>query len=184
MNRRKTPRSRAPKGRSRAALGPRKVGPENFKHMIRVTVNGVERGATVEPRMLLVHFIRDVLRLTGTHIGCDTTNCGACTLLLNGRAVKSCAIFAVQADGGEVLTIEGLAKDGKLNPIQEAFWDNHGLQCGFCTPGMICASKSLLADHPNPTENDIRQGLSGNLCRCGAYPNIVKAVRSAAEVKG
>ena len=181
MNRRKTPRSRAPKGRSRAALGPRKVGPENFKNMVRVTVNGVEREATVEPRMLLVHFIRDVLRLTGTHIGCDTTNCGACTLMLNGRAVKSCAIFAVQADGGEVLTIEGLAKDGKLNPIQEAFWDNHGLQCGFCTPGMIMTAYDFLRKNSNPSEFEIRRAISGNLCRCTGYQNIVKAVAAAAE---
>lgn len=181
MNRRKTSRSRAPKRRSRASLGPRKVGPENFKHMIRVTVNGVEREATVEPRMLLVHFIRDMLRLTGTHIGCDTTNCGACTLLLNGRAVKSCAIFAVQADGGEILTIEGLAKDGKLNPIQEAFWDNHGLQCGFCTPGMIMTAYDFLRKNSNPSEYEIRRAISGNLCRCTGYQNIVKAVAAASE---
>ncbi len=181
MSRRKAPRGRALRGRSGTVLGPRKVGPENLKHTIKVTVNGVEREATVEPRMLLVHFIRDVLRLTGTHIGCDTTNCGACTLILNGKAVKSCALFAVQADGSEILTIENLAKDGKLHPIQEAFWNNHGLQCGFCTPGMIMAAYDFLSKNPTPSEYEIRRAISGNLCRCTGYQNIVKAIAAAAE---
>jgi len=148
---------------------------------ITVTINGTVREAEVEPRLLLVHFIREVLGLTGTHIGCDTTNCGACTVLLDGRAVKSCTIFAVQADGRTVLTVEGLARDGQLHPIQEAFHQNHGLQCGFCTPGMMMTAYALLQRIPNPTEEQIRWGISGNLCRCTGYVNIVAAIRDAAE---
>ena len=148
---------------------------------IEITVNGAKHQADIEPRLLLVHFIREVLNLTGTHIGCDTTNCGACTVLLNGRAVKSCTLFAVQADGGEILTVEGLAKDGKLHPIQEGFHLEHGLQCGFCTPGMMLSACELLSKNPHPTEEEIRWGISGNLCRCTGYTNIVKAIQHAAE---
>ena len=150
------------------------------KQSIQVKVNGTEREATVEPRLLLVHFIRDVLRLTGTHVGCDTTNCGACTVLLDGRAVKSCTMFAVQADGRELMTIEGVALDGQLHPLQEGFKEEHGLQCGFCTPGMIMTSYALLGKNPKPSEEEIRWGISGNLCRCTGYQNIVKAVQYAA----
>lgn len=146
---------------------------------ISVSVNGQRRSADVEPRMLLVHFLRDMLHLTGTHVGCDTTSCGACTVLLNGQAVKSCTVLAVQADGHEVTTIEGVASDGALHPVQEAFWNEHGLQCGFCTPGMIMASIALLDRLPKPTDEQIRAGLEGNLCRCTGYENIVKAVRVA-----
>jgi carbon-monoxide dehydrogenase small subunit len=148
---------------------------------VKVTVNGEVTETDIEPRLLLVHFLREVLNLTGTHIGCDTTSCGACTVILNGRAVKSCTVFAVQADGGEVLTVEGLYRDGALHPIQQAFTDKHSLQCGFCTPGMMLSSMALLADNPHPTEDEIRWGLSGNLCRCTGYVNIVKAVQQAAE---
>jgi len=148
---------------------------------ISVTVNGAAKSAEVEPRLLLVHLLREVLGLTGTHIGCDTTNCGACTVLLDGRPVKSCTIFAVQADGREVMTVEGLAKDGQLHPIQEAFHEKHGLQCGFCTPGMMMTATALLQRNPNPTEGEIRWGISGNLCRCTGYVNIVEAVKYAAE---
>jgi carbon-monoxide dehydrogenase small subunit len=151
------------------------------KHKITVTVNGQPRQAEVPARLLLVHFIRETLGLTGTHIGCDTTSCGACTVLLNGRAVKSCTILAVQANGGEITTVEGLAQNGKLHPIQEGFHMEHGLQCGFCTPGMMLSAIALLKQNPNPTEDDIRWGLSGNLCRCTGYVNIVKAVQYAAE---
>ncbi len=154
---------------------------QNFTQEITVTVNGTQRKASVEPRMLLVHFIRDVLRLTGTHIGCDSSNCGACTIILNGRAVKSCTLLAVQADAGEILTIEGLAKNGNLHPLQQAFWDKHGLQCGFCTPGMIMAAYDFLKKNPKPTEYEIRKAVSGNLCRCTGYQNIVKAIVDAAE---
>ncbi len=150
------------------------------KQKISIKVNGVRREAEVEPRLLLVHFIRDVLGLTGTHIGCDTTNCGACTVVLDGRGIKSCTIFAVQADGRELLTIEGLAKDGQLHPLQEGFREEHGLQCGFCTPGMIMAAYALLRKNPNPSEQDIRWGIAGNLCRCTGYMNIVKAIQYAA----
>jgi len=150
-------------------------------HKITVTVNGQPRQAEVPARLLLVHFIRETLGLTGTHIGCDTTSCGACTVLLNGRAVKSCTILAVQANGGEITTVEGLAQNGKLHPIQEGFHMEHGLQCGFCTPGMMLSAIALLKQNPNPTEDDIRWGLSGNLCRCTGYVNIVKAVQYAAE---
>ncbi|AOL17865.1 carbon monoxide dehydrogenase [Sulfolobus sp. A20] len=148
---------------------------------VKITINGKPYEADIEPRLLLVHFIRDIAGLTGTHIGCDTTNCGACTVILNGKAVKSCTIFAVQANGKEVLTIEGLAKDGKLHPIQEGFWVKHGLQCGYCTPGMIMAAYQLLMRNPNPTEEEIRWGISGNLCRCTGYQNIVEAIKYAAE---
>ena len=148
---------------------------------IRVTVNGKRRQADVEPRLLLVHFLREHLRLTGTHVGCDTTQCGACTVLLDGRSVKSCTMFAVQADGSEVTTIEGLAANGELHPLQKAFWEEHGLQCGFCTPGMMMTSVALLESNPDPTEEEIRWAISGNLCRCTGYMNIVKSVRYAAE---
>ncbi len=151
------------------------------KRAITVTVNGRQYQSEVEPRMLLVHYLRDVLDLTGTHIGCDTSQCGACNVLLNGESVKSCTMFAVQADGSEVTTIEGLTPEGGLHPIQEAFWEKHGLQCGFCTPGMIVASYQLLKNNPNPTEAEIRKGLEGNICRCTGYQNIVRAVQSAAE---
>ena len=150
---------------------------------ILVTVNGEERAVEVEPRDLLVHTLRDELGLTGTHVGCDTSSCGACTVHLDGEAVKSCTVLSVQADGHEVTTIEGLAvADGELHPLQQAFWEQHGLQCGFCTPGMIMAAADLLARNPNPTEEEIRHGLEGNLCRCTGYHNIVKAVQQAAAV--
>jgi carbon-monoxide dehydrogenase small subunit len=148
---------------------------------IRVKVNGKDRAAAVEPRLLLVHFIREHLALTGTHIGCDTTNCGACTVLLDGRAVKSCTLFAVQTDGRELRTIEGVGNSSALHPLQEGFKESHGLQCGFCTPGMIMSACALLEKNPHPTEEDIRWGISGNLCRCTGYQNIVKAVQYAAE---
>jgi len=151
------------------------------KELVQITVNGRHREASVEPRLLLVHLIRDVLGLTGTHIGCDTSNCGACTVILNGKSVKSCTAFAVQADGGEVLTVEGLMKDGQYHPLQEGFREEHGLQCGFCTPGMLMSSYALLQKNPNPTEQDIRWGISGNLCRCTGYQNIVKSVQFAAR---
>ena len=149
---------------------------------ITLTVNGATRTNQVEPRLLLADYLRSVLDLTGTHVGCDTSNCGACTVSLNGDAVKSCTVFAVQADGADVTTLEGLASDdGTLHPIQEGFWEKHGLQCGFCTPGMIMSSLDLLSKNPDPTEAEIREGLSGNLCRCTGYHNIVLAVQFAAE---
>ncbi|MCY4653982.1 MAG: (2Fe-2S)-binding protein [Dehalococcoidia bacterium] len=149
---------------------------------ISITVNGTTHTSEVEPRLLLVEYLRDVLNLTGTHVGCDTSNCGACTVSLNGSAVKSCTVFAVQADGGEVTTVEGLASDdGDLHPIQEGFWEMHGLQCGFCTPGMIMSSYELLQNNPNPSEAEIRHGIAGNFCRCTGYHNIVKAVQYAAD---
>jgi carbon-monoxide dehydrogenase small subunit len=151
------------------------------KREITVTVNGKQYHSQVEPRMLLVHYLRDELDLTGTHIGCDTSQCGACTVLLNGDSVKACTLLAVQADGSEVTTIEGLAPEGGLHPIQEGFWEKHGLQCGFCTPGMIMASYQILKNNPNPTEAEIRKGLEGNICRCTGYQNIVRAVQYAAE---
>ncbi len=151
------------------------------KREITVTVNGKQHHSSVEPRMLLVHYLREVLDLTGTHIGCDTSQCGACTVLLNGDSVKSCTVLAVQADGQEVTTIEGLATDDNLHPIQEGFWEKHGLQCGFCTPGMIMASYQLLKNNPTPTEAEIRKGLEGNICRCTGYQNIVRAVQYASE---
>ena len=150
---------------------------------IHVTVNGTEHEADVEPRLLLVHFIREDLELTGTHIGCDTTNCGACTVLLDDVPVKSCTVFAVQADGSQVMTVEGLAQNGNLHPIQEGFREEHGLQCGFCTPGMLMTSYALLERQTDPTEDDIRKAISGNLCRCTGYVNIVKAVQYAAQKK-
>ena len=151
-----------------------------MKKQIVVTVNGEQHTDEIEPRLLLVHYLRDDLRLTGTHVGCETSLCGACTVMLNGQSVKSCTVLAVQADGGEVLTVEGLEKDGKLHPLQDGFWEEHGLQCGYCTPGMIMASYQLLQRHPNPTEEQIRHGLEGNLCRCTGYQHIVKAVQHAA----
>ena len=146
---------------------------------VEVTINGKKHEAEVEPRLLLVHLIRDVLRLTGTHIGCDTTHCGACTIVLDGRPVKSCTIFAVQAHGREILTVEGLEQDGKLHPVQEGFMQEHGLQCGYCTPGMLMTSYAFLKKNPSPTEDDIRWAISGNLCRCTGYVNIVKSVEYA-----
>jgi carbon-monoxide dehydrogenase small subunit len=148
---------------------------------ITVTINGEKRQDDVEPRLLLVHYLRDVLGLTGTHVGCETTLCGACTVHLNGNAVKSCTVLTVQADGGQVTTIEGLAKDGKLHPLQEGFWEEHGLQCGYCTPGMIMAATQLLERTPNPSDEEIRHGLEGNLCRCTGYQHIVNAVKHAAK---
>jgi carbon-monoxide dehydrogenase small subunit len=144
-------------------------------------VNGVKQTREVEPRLLLVHLLRDTLGLTGTHVGCDTSNCGACTVHLNGDAVKSCTVLAVQADGAEVTSIEGLGSEDHLHPMQEAFWQHHGLQCGYCTPGMIMAASDLIAKNPQPSEEDVREALAGNLCRCTGYHNIVKAVLSAAE---
>jgi len=148
---------------------------------ITINLNGADIVAEVEPRLLLVHFIREVANQTGTHIGCDTTSCGACTVLLDGKAVKSCTLFAVQADGRKVTTVEGLAQDGKLHPIQEGFHEKHGLQCGFCTPGMMLTSVAFLQKNQNPTEEEIRWAISGNLCRCTGYVNIVEAVKYAAE---
>ncbi len=150
-------------------------------HSVTVTVNGKAQTAQVESRTLLVHFLRDQLGLTGTNIGCDTSQCGSCTVILDGQAVKSCTVLAVQADGSNVTTIEGLAQDGKLHPMQTAFWENHGLQCGFCTPGVIMAAAAFLAHEPHPDEKEIREALAGNMCRCTGYQNIVKAIRSAAE---
>lgn len=151
------------------------------RHTITVTVNGVLREAEVESRLLLVHFLREVLELTGTHIGCDSTNCGACTVLLDGRAIKSCTVFAVQANGREIMTVEGLARNGQFHPLQEGFYEQHGLQCGFCTPGMMMSAYQLLSENPNPTEEQIRWAISGNLCRCTGYVDIVRAIQSAAD---
>ena len=148
---------------------------------IKLKVNGVEYEKNVEVRKLLVDFIREDLELTGTHIGCEHGVCGACTIILDGQSAQSCLLFAVQADGAEILTVEGLATDGKLHPIQEAFWENHGLQCGYCTPGMLLSALALLRENPKPSEDEIRQGISGNLCRCTGYVNIVKAIQAAAE---
>jgi carbon-monoxide dehydrogenase small subunit len=147
---------------------------------VSITVNGEAHVKEVEPRLLLVHFLRETLGLTGTHVGCDTSNCGACTVHLGGEAVKSCTVLAVQADGGEVTTVEGLAQDGELHPLQEAFWEHHGLQCGYCTPGMLMAGADLLRRNADPSEEDVREALAGNLCRCTGYQNIVKAVMAAA----
>ncbi len=152
-----------------------------MKQSIAVTVNGTTHRHDVEPRLLLVYYLREELGLTGTHIGCDTTSCGTCTVLLNGQAVKSCTLLAVQADGADILTVEGLADNGKLHPIQEGFWEEHGLQCGFCTPGMMLAAVQLLARKPNPTDAEIRHGLDGNLCRCTGYQHIVNSVMYAAR---
>jgi len=147
---------------------------------VRLRVNGVEHHLDVEPRLLLVHALRDNLGLTGTHVGCDTSNCGACTVHIDGHAVKSCTVLAVQAQDAEVTTVEGLGQEGNLHPVQEAFWNNHGLQCGYCTPGMIMTAAALLAEQPDPTEDDVRHALDGNLCRCTGYHNIVKSVLDAA----
>jgi len=147
---------------------------------VSMTVNGSASEHDVEPRLLLVYYLREVLGLTGTKIGCDTTSCGACTVLLDGESVKSCTMFAVQADGGDIMTIEGLASNGTLHPMQQAFHENHGLQCGYCTAGMVMAAVSLLQEHPNPSESEVREGLEGNLCRCTGYHNIVKSVLAAA----
>jgi carbon-monoxide dehydrogenase small subunit len=149
---------------------------------VKVKVNGASISKDVEPRLLLVHFLREKLGLTGTHVGCDTTNCGACTVLLDGKSIKSCTMFAVQADGREITTIEGMQdQNGELHPIQKAFWDNHGLQCGYCTPGMVIQAAWLLKENPDPTDEQIRLGISGNLCRCTGYQNIVKSVREAGK---
>jgi len=148
---------------------------------IQVKVNGTAHTSDVEPRLLLVHYLRDVLNLTGTHVGCDTSQCGACTIIVNGRSTKACNLFAVQADGADIMTIEGLAKDGQLHPIQEGFWEKHGLQCGFCTPGMIMTAYQLFQRNKKPSETEIRHFLEGNLCRCTGYHNIVKAIQYAAE---
>jgi len=150
-------------------------------HHVRIRLNGAQKEADVDPRLLLVHLIRDVLGQTGTHVGCDTTNCGACTVLLDGRPIKSCTVFAVQADDEEIVTVEGMTSNGQLHPIQEGFHQEHGLQCGFCTPGMMISAQALLARNPNPTEEAIRWGISGNLCRCTGYQNIVKAIQYAAK---
>ncbi len=155
-----------------------------MKHKISVTVNGQRHEDEVEPRLLLVHYLRDTLGLTGTHVGCDTSQCGACTIHLDGKAIKSCTMFAVQADGAELTTIEGLATGNELHPIQQAFWDEHGLQCGYCTPGFIMAAAYLLQQNPNPTDDEIRRGLEGNLCRCTGYVNIIKSVKTAAQRMG
>jgi carbon-monoxide dehydrogenase small subunit len=151
------------------------------KQKICIKVNGADMEADVESRLLLVHCIRDVFGLTGTHIGCDTTHCGACTVHLDGKPIKSCTLFTVQADGCEIKTVEGLEQDGKLHPVQEGFWQEHGLQCGFCTPGMMMTSVALLEEKPNPTEDEIRLAISGNLCRCTGYMNIVKSIQYAAQ---
>jgi carbon-monoxide dehydrogenase small subunit len=151
---------------------------------VSMIVNGKVRKAQVEPRLLLVHFLREQLNLTGTHVGCDTSQCGACTVLIDGRSVKSCTVFAVQADGSKITTIEGLAANGELHPMQECFWEEHGLQCGFCTPGMIMSAVNLLADNPQPTEDQIREGISGNFCRCTGYQHIVNAIQHAASRSG
>ena len=152
-----------------------------MKKNVTVTINGTAHTHEVEPRLLLVHFIRELAGLTGTHVGCDTSQCGACTIDLNGQAVKSCTLLAVQVDGAQIMTIEGLAKDGQLHAVQEGFWEKHGLQCGFCTPGMIMSAVQLIRRYPNPTEHEIRHQLEGNLCRCTGYHNIVKAIQYAAE---
>ena len=148
---------------------------------ISMTVNGKARAGDVDPRLLLAHYLREHLRLTGTHIGCDTTQCGSCTVLVDGRSTKSCTLFAVQADGSTITTIEGLAPEGGLHPLQEGFWEQHGLQCGYCTPGMIMAAVTLLKDNPKPSEREIREGISGNFCRCTGYQHIVNAIQYAAE---
>ena len=155
-----------------------------MQQKIALTINGKPYAGEVEPRLLLIHYLREVAGLTGPHIGCETSTCGACTVMLDGKAVKSCTLFTVQADGRQVLTVEGLAADGRLDPLQEAFWNEHGLQCGFCTPGMILTAKQILADNPNPTEEEIRKGLEGNICRCTGYQHIVNAVKAAAGKVG
>jgi carbon-monoxide dehydrogenase small subunit len=154
-----------------------------MKQAISINVNGVDHSGEVEPRLLLVHYLRDVLGLTGTHVGCETSICGACTVLLDGQAVKSCTMFAVQADGSNLTTIEGFAANGNLHPVQEGFWEKHGLQCGYCTPGMIIAASQIIDRNPNPSKDEIRHGLEGNLCRCTGYQHIVEAVEYAAAKK-
>ena len=154
-----------------------------MKQAISINVNGVDHSSEVEPRLLLVHYLRDVLGLTGTHVGCETSLCGACTVLLDGQAVKSCTMFAVQADGSNLTTIDGLAANGNLHPVQEGFWEKHGLQCGYCTPGMIIAASQIIDRNPNPSQDEIRHGLEGNLCRCTGYQHIVEAVEYAAAKK-
>ena len=154
-----------------------------MKMPVSVTVNGTETTHEVEPRLLLVHYLRDVLGLTGTNVGCDTSQCGSCTVLMDGQAIKACTVLAVQADGSEVKTIEGLAENGTLHPIQQAFWDNHGLQCGFCTPGMIMTATEILKKNPRASESDVRHGLEGNICRCTGYENIVKSIVAAKSIK-
>jgi carbon-monoxide dehydrogenase small subunit len=160
--------------------------PTSAKTVVKIRVNGTLQEHEVEPRMLLVHFLRDVCGLTGTHVGCETTICGACTVLLDGKAVKSCTLLAVQADGGEVTTIEGLARNGELHPVQQGFWECHGLQCGYCTPGMIMAGVQLLKDNPKPSREEIAHAIEGNLCRCTGYTHIIDAIEHAAKkvVKG
>ncbi|HWF87559.1 MAG TPA: (2Fe-2S)-binding protein [Pyrinomonadaceae bacterium] len=148
---------------------------------IKVTVNGVEHSSDIEPRLLLVHYLRETLRLTGTHIGCDTSHCGACTVVMDGRAVKSCTVFAVQADGRSITTVEGLEQDGKLHPLQDGFYQEHGLQCGYCTPGMLMTGIAFLKENSDPSDDEIRHAISGNLCRCTGYVNIVKAYQYAAQ---
>lgn len=155
-----------------------------MKTSITLTINGKQHTNQVEPRLLLIHYLRDIVGLKGSHIGCETSICGACTVALNGKTVKSCSLFAVQADGQEILTVEGLATNGQLHPLQEAFWNEHGLQCGFCTPGMLMTTKELLERNPQPTDDEIRHGLEGNLCRCTGYQHIVNAVKSAAKAGG
>jgi aerobic carbon-monoxide dehydrogenase small subunit len=155
-----------------------------MKKAIMLNVNGVAHHDEVEPRLLLVHYLRDVLGLTGTHVGCETSICGACTVMMDGKAVKSCTMFAMQADGANITTIEGLAKNGKLHPVQEGFWEHHGLQCGYCTPGMILAAAQILERNPDPSRDEIRHGLEGNLCRCTGYQHIVEAVEYAAKKAG
>jgi len=155
-----------------------------MRQRVSMTINGTKYEHEVEPRLLLVHYIREQAGLTGTHVGCDTSNCGACTIEMDGHSVKACTVFAVQANGSQLLTIEGLAQGTQLHPLQQAFWDEHGLQCGYCTPGMIMAARQLLARNPDPTEKEIRMGIEGNLCRCTGYHNIVKAIQAAAKVMG
>lgn len=152
-----------------------------MKSSVTIKVNGVERTHEIEPRLLLVHFLRDYCKLTGTHIGCETSICGACTILMNGRAVKSCTLLAIQADGCDITTIEGLCQNGKLHPVQEGFWERHGLQCGYCTPGMILSGVQLLQRHPQPTREQIVHGIEGNLCRCTGYSHIIEAIEYAAD---
>ena len=155
-----------------------------MKQKISLTINGESHTHEVEPRLLLIHYLRDVVGLKGPHIGCETSICGACTVAVNGKAVKACTMFAVQADGSEILTVEGLAENGKLHPLQEAFWNEHALQCGFCTPGMLITARELLERNPNPTDDEIRHGLEGNLCRCTGYQHIINAVKTAAARMG
>ena len=152
-----------------------------MKHSVKMTINGQTQSHEVEPRLLLVHYIRETVGLTGTHVGCDTSQCGACTILMNGQAVKACTVFTVQAEGAKITTIEGLAKNGELHPIQQGFWEKHGLQCGFCTPGMIMCTHDLLEQRPRPSDAEIREAISGNLCRCTGYQHIVAAVKNASR---